>query len=272
MKEEMTLITLKSKREVEGMEHSGSILADTHKKISKIIKPGLSTWEIEELAKKNIKSYGAIPSQIGFDGYKYATCICVNDEIAHGIPRRDLILKDGDIVKVDMCVSWHGYQSDSCWSYAVGNVSDEIKKLMKVTYNALYLGIDQAQVGNRIGDIGYAIQHYVEDENHYGDVRDLIGHGIQPSIHEDPNVPNYGKKGHGLRLKPGMTITIEPMVNIGTWKIKTKQFKKDNWEYYVTADGKPSCQYEHTLVITENGPKILTSQDKKIDQKYILDI
>ncbi|MBU3851894.1 MAG: type I methionyl aminopeptidase [Candidatus Paralactobacillus gallistercoris] len=264
------MITLKSQREIEGMAKSGAILAGVHKGLQKIIKPGLSTWEIEKFARQYIESHDAIPSQIGFDGYKYATCVCVNDEVAHAIPRRDLILKDGDIVKVDMCVDWHGYQSDSCWSYAVGNVSDDIKKLMEVTHKALYLGIDQAVVGNRIGDIGAAIQHYVEDEHHYGDVRDLIGHGIQPSIHESPNVPHYGEAGHGLRLKAGMTITIEPMVNMGTWRIKTKEVPGDDWEYYVTADGKPSCQFEHTLAITEDGPKILTSQDPEFDAKYLL--
>ena len=156
------MITIKSQREIEGMAKSGAILANVHKGFYTYIYSGISTWEIEKFARNYIESHDAIPSQIGFDGYKYATCVCVNDEVAHAIPRRDLILKNGDIVKVDMCVDWHGYQSDSCWSYAVGTVSDDVKHLMEVTHKALYLGIDQAVVGNRIGDIGAAIQHYVE--------------------------------------------------------------------------------------------------------------
>lgn len=262
------MITLKSPREIEGMRRSGALLAAVHQGLRQIIKPGISTWAIEEFADKYITDHGGRPSEKGFEGYKYATCVCVNDEVAHATPRKDLILKDGDLVKVDMTVELDGYQSDSCWSYAVGTVSPEVKKLMDVTLKSLYLGIDQAIIGNRIGDIGYAIQHYVEDENKMGDVRELIGHGIQPTMHEAPNVPHYGEQGKGLRLKEGMTITIEPMVNLGTWQIKTKVMP-DNWEYYVSADGTTSCQYEHTLAITKDGPKILTSQDPEMDANYL---
>ncbi|UQS86240.1 type I methionyl aminopeptidase [Nicoliella spurrieriana] len=264
------MITLKSPREIEKMAESGAILAGVHKGLQKLIKPGLDTWEIEEFADKYIKDHGGYPSEKGFDGYKFATCISVNEEVAHGIPRKGLKLKDGDIVKVDMCVDKDGFESDSCWSYAVGNVSDEIKKLMQVTHDALYIGIDQAVIGNRIGDIGAAIQEYVEKQNGFGDVRELIGHGIQPSIHEAPNVPAYGNAGQGMRLREGMTITIEPMVNTGTWQITDRYDKKDDWTYYVSADGTPSAQYEHTLAITKDGPKILTSQDHEADQKYML--
>ncbi|KRN28344.1 methionine aminopeptidase [Lactobacillus selangorensis] len=267
------MITLKSPREIEGMAKSGAVLAGVHKGLRTIIKPGISTWEIEEFARHYIESHGATASEIGFDGYKYATCVAVNDEVAHAIPRKDLILNNGDIVKVDMCVNKDGYESDSCWSYAVGEAAPEVVDLMNVCHDALYLGIDQATVGNRIGDIGAAIQDYVEVQHHMGDVRELIGHGIQPSIHEDPAVPAYGEAGHGLRLKEGMTITIEPMVNLGTWKIATKIVPNDpdNWEYYVSADGTMSAQYEHTLVVTNDGPKILTSQGDPIDEKYLLD-
>ncbi|MFD1672989.1 type I methionyl aminopeptidase [Agrilactobacillus yilanensis] len=262
------MITLKSPREIEGMRRSGALLAAVHQHLQKIIKPGISSWEIEAFADKYITDHGGVPSEKGFEGYKYATCVCVNDEVAHATPRKDLILRNGDIVKVDMTVSLDGYQSDSCWAYAVGEVSPEIKHLMEVTHKALYLGIDQAIIGNRIGDIGHAIQEYVETENGMGDVRELIGHGIQPTMHEAPNVPHYGEAGKGLRLKEGMTITIEPMVNLGTWQIKTKVMK-DNWEYYVSGDGTPSCQYEHTLAVTKEGPKILTSQDPEFDAKYL---
>ncbi|UQS83251.1 type I methionyl aminopeptidase [Bombilactobacillus thymidiniphilus] len=262
------MITLKSAREIEGMRKSGALLAQTHLGISKIIKPGISSFEIEKFADDFITKNGGHPSEKGFEGYQYATCVCVNDEVAHAEPRKNLILKKGDIVKVDMTVELDGYQSDSCWCYAVGEISPVKQHLMEVTKKALYLGIDQAQVGNRLGDIGYAIQHYVEDIEHYGVVRDLIGHGIQPTMHEAPNVPHYGEPGKGLRLKEGMTITIEPMVNLGTWEI-TSKFTPNDWEYFVSADGTTSAQYEHTIAITKDGPKILTSQDPIADQKYL---
>lgn len=262
------MITLKSDREIEGMKASGAIIAGVLNELKKIIKPGISAWEIEEFSDKYIVDHGGRPSEKGFEGYKYATCVCVNDEVAHGTPRKSLILKEGDIVKVDMTVNLNGYESDSCKSFAVGEVNEDTKRLMEVTRKALYLGIDQAVIGNRIGDIGYAIQHFVEDENGMGDVRDLIGHGIQPTMHEEPNVPHYGKKGHGLRLKEGMTITIEPMVNLGTWEIDSR-FEDDGWEYFVSADGSNSAQYEHTIAITKDGPKILTSRDPEFDAKYL---
>lgn len=264
------MITLKSQREIEGMAKSGAILAGMHHAVAEIIKPGVSSWEIEKVGREYIESHGAIPAELGFEGYKYATCVAINDEVAHSVPRKGLDLKDGDIVTVDTVVNWQGYMSDSAWTYAVGTISPERQKLMDVTKKALYLGIDQAVVGNRLGDIGYAIQHYTEDEMGYGDVRELIGHGIQPTMHEAPNVPHYGEPGHGLRLKAGMTITIEPMITTGTWKIKAKQVPHDDWEYYVTADGSDCAQYEHTLVITNDGPKILTSQDAVADAKYLL--
>jgi len=264
------VITLKSARELEGMRKSGELLANTHIGLRDIIKPGISSMEIENFANDYIVSHGGRPSEKGFEGYKYATCVCVNDEVAHGIPRKNLILKSGDVLKVDMTVNLNGYESDSCWTYAVGELSAEDQKLMDVTHKALYLGIDQAVIGNRLGDIGYAIQHYVEDEQHMGDVRDLIGHGIQPTMHEAPNVPHYGEPGQGLRLREGMTITIEPMVNLGTWEIKDKFVKADGWEYFVSADGTDSAQYEHTIAITKDGPKILTSQDPEFDAKYLL--
>lgn len=263
------MITLKSPRELDGMQRSAQLLAATHIGLRDIIKPGISSWEIEKFADHFITSHGGKPSEKGFEGYKYATCVAVNDEVAHAEPRKDLILHDGDLVKVDMTVNLDGYESDSCWAYAVGTLSPEKAHLMAVTHKALYLGIDAATVGNRIGDIGYAIQSYVEGDEGMGDVRDLIGHGIGPTMHEAPNVPHYGEPGQGLRLKAGMTITIEPMVNLGTWKIKAKTLPGDTWEYYVSADGSPSCQFEHTLVITNDGPKILTSQDPVFDKDYL---
>ncbi|WP_373443691.1 type I methionyl aminopeptidase (plasmid) [Lacticaseibacillus paracasei] len=263
------MITLKSDREVRGMLESGAILAGMHKAVSEVIRPGISSWEIEKVGRQYIESHGAIPAELGFEGYKYATCVSINDEVAHAVPRKNLFLKEGDIVKIDTVVNYHGYFSDSCWTYAIGKVSDEKRQLMDDTLRALYLGIDQAIVGNRLGDIGYAIQHFTENEKGYGDVRELVGHGIQPTMHEDPDVLPYGEPNRGLRLRAGMTITIEPMITTGTWKIAAKQAPHDNWEYYVTADGSQCAQYEHTLVITDDGPKILTSQDSIMDNKYL---
>ena len=260
------MITIKSEREIEGMRQSGAIIAGMHKELRNIIKPGISTWEIEEFGRKYIEDHGGRAAQIGFEGFEFATTVSVNDEVAHAFPRKELILKDGDLVKVDTVVDLDGYYSDSAWSYAVGEVSPEVQKLMDVTFKALYIGIEQAQVGNRIGDIGAAINKYVEDENGFGNVREYIGHGIQPTMHEEPAVPHYGKAGHGLRLKPGMTITIEPMVNMGGWEVETSE--EDGWTV-TTMDGSVSAQYEHTIAITNDGPKILTSQDPEFDKKYL---
>lgn len=262
------MISLKSPREIRAMEKSGAVLAGMHLGIQKIIRPGISSWVIEEFARDYFKQAGAIAAQIGFEGYKYATCVSVNDEICHGFPRKKLILKDGDLVKVDTVVNLDGAFSDSCWSYAVGTPSPEIAKLVDVTKKSLYMGIDQCVPGNRIGDIGAVIQHYTEDENGYGDVKEFVGHGIGPTMHEDPMVPHYGEAGHGLRLRKGMTITVEPMINTGTWQADTSD--PSGW-LAKTADGGWSCQYEHTLVITEDGPKILTSQDPEADAKYLYD-
>ena len=249
------MITLKSPREIEMMADSGAILASVHRALRDFIKPGITSWDIELFVHDMIKKNNAVAAQIGFEGYKYATCCSINDEICHGFPRKE-VLKDGDLIKVDMCVEYKGAMSDSCWSYVVGKSTPKIDKLMEVTKKALYLGIEQAQVGNRIGDIGHAIQTYVEGEN-LSVVRDFIGHGIGPTIHEAPQVPHYGEAGKGLRLKEGMVITIEPMVNTGTWQMK---MDNNGWTAR-TQDGGLSCQYEHTLAITKEGPQILTLQD-----------
>ncbi|MCK8617207.1 type I methionyl aminopeptidase [Fructobacillus sp. M158] len=262
------MISLKSPREIEAMRKSGAIIAGMHHMLRDLIKPGLDTWEIETKCKAYIEDHGGVPLQIGFEGFKYAVTISVNNEVAHGLPRRGLKLKNGDLVKVDTVVGLDGAVSDSAWSYAVGEVSPEVKKLMDVAKKSLYLGIDQAVVGNRVGDIGAAIQQYAEDEMGYGDVRQYIGHGVGPTMHEDPAIPHFGKAGHGLRLKEGMTITIEPMINMGGWEVTTDETPEDGWTVR-TADGSWSAQYEHTLAITKDGPKILTSQDPEEDAKYL---
>lgn len=261
------MITLKSKREMLAMEKAGAIIAGMHQGLRKIIKPGISTWDIEEFGRDYIESHGAVAAQIGFEGFQYATTVSVNAEVAHAFPRKNLFLKDGDLVKVDTVVELNGAYSDSAWSYAVGNVSPEVQKLMDVTFKAMYLGMDQAQVGNRLGDIGAVMNHYIEDENGYGNVIDYAGHGIGPTMHEEPTVLHDGVAGRGLRLKPGMTITIEPMVNLGSWEVETSA--EDGWTVR-TIDGSWSAQYEHVVAITEDGPKILTSQDPDFDAKYLL--
>lgn len=260
------MITLKSPREIETMRQAGALIAGMHQALAPMIQPGLDTWEIEKFAREYIESRGAIASQIGFHGYQYATTVSVNDEVAHAFPRKGLILVEGDLVKVDTVVELNGGIADSAWSYRVGKVSDDVQKLYDVTKKALYLGIDQAVVGNRIGDIGQAIDDFVTVENGFGNVQQYIGHGVGPTMHEEPQVPHYGQAGRGLRLKEGMTITIEPMVNLGTWEVETSTV--DGWTVK-TLDGSVSAQFEHTIAITADGPKILTSQDPIGDQAYL---
>ncbi|MFD0050047.1 type I methionyl aminopeptidase [Actinomycetes bacterium NPDC127524] len=248
------MINLKSEREIELMHEAGKLLAATHREIAKMIKPGITTADIEEFVERYLAEHGATAEQKGYQGYKYATCASVNDEICHGFPTKKP-LKEGDIVTIDMVVNLNGGLADSAWTYPIGEVSNETARLLEVTKNSLYKAIEQAQAGNRLGDIGHAIQSYVEGEK-YSVVRDFTGHGIGKTIHEDPTVLHYGKPGKGMRLKEGMVITIEPMVNAGTWHSK---MDKNGWTAR-TADGKLSAQYEHTIVITKEGPKILTEQ------------
>lgn len=248
------MISLKSEREIKAMQASGEILSSIHVALRDYIKEGVTTREIDQFVQKRIEEAGAVAAQIGYEGYQFATCTSVNDEICHGFPSK-YRLKSGDIVKVDFCVDLEGAISDSCWCYAIGDISPEHQRLMAVTKKALYLGIEQAVVGNRIGDIGHAIQSYVEAEG-FGVVRDFVGHGIGPSIHEDPMIPHYGQAGKGLRLKEGMAITIEPMVTTGTWRMKMD----DNGWTARTQDGGYCAQYEHSLIVTADGPLLTTLQ------------
>ena len=283
------MITLKSQREIEAMDRAGDFLASIHIGLRDLIKPGLDLWEVEEYVRRRCKEANVLPLQIGVEGsvmdYPYATCCGINDEVAHAFPRH-YILKDGDLLKVDTVLSepldksvvdvsklnfdnvaqmkkytenYSGGLADSCWAYAVGTVSQEVKDLMDVTKECLYKGIEQAVVGNRIGDIGAAILEYAESKG-YGVVRDLVGHGVGPTMHEEPMVPHYGRAGRGLRLREGMVLTIEPMINTGTWEIDTDM--KTGWAHK-TLDGGLSCQYEHQFVITNDGPVILTSQGEE---------
>ncbi|QTM98582.1 type I methionyl aminopeptidase [Sediminibacillus dalangtanensis] len=249
------MITRKSNREIEKMQEAGKLLASTHKEIAKRMKPGVTTMEIEKFVEDYLAKHGATAEQKGYNGYQFATCASINDEICHGFPR-DEALKDGDIVTIDMVVNLNGGLADSAWTYAVGDVDEKGKRLMEVTEKSLYKGIEKAQAGSRIGDIGHAIQTYAEAEG-FSVVRDFTGHGIGPTIHEDPHIPHFGLAGKGPRLKEGMVITIEPMLNEGTWH---SQMDSNNWTARTTDQGR-SAQYEHTVVITKEGPRILTSQD-----------
>lgn len=249
------MIIIKTREEIMKMKEAGKILANVHKEIAQLIKPGISSMDIEEFVEDYLKKHGAIPEQKGYHGYPYATCASINDEICHGFPRKDA-LKEGDIVTIDMVVNLDGYLADSAWSYGVGKMSEEAQNLLDTTKESLYLGIEQAVIGNRIGDISHAIQSYVEPKG-YSVVRDFVGHGIGKSMHEDPQVPHYGTPGRGPRLTEGMVITIEPMINTGTFRMKID----DNEWTARTVDGKLSAQYEHTIAITKDGPMILTEQN-----------
>lgn len=249
------MITLKSQREIDMMKKAGELLARTHKEIAKMIKPGVTTWEIDQFVDQFLAENGAIAEQKGYKGYEYATCASINDEICHGFPRKQP-LQEGDIVTIDMVVNLNGALADSAWSYPVGKVKPLTQKLLDVTKESLYKGMEQVKVGNRIGDIGHAIQTYVEAQG-FSVVRNFIGHGIGPTIHEKPEVPHYGLPGKGPRIKEGMVFTIEPMVNIGGFETK---MDNNGWTAR-TMDGSLSAQYEHTIAVTTNGIVIITDQE-----------
>ncbi|MFA9557503.1 type I methionyl aminopeptidase [Evansella sp. AB-rgal1] len=249
------MIERKSEREIEQMHEAGKLVARIHKEIAKIIKPGITTLEIDSFVENYLLKNGAKPAQKGYQGYEFATCASINDEICHGFPRNEP-LKNGDVVTIDFVADLNGALADSAWTHPVGEISEEAKKLCEVTKEALYQSIKEALDGNRIGDIGAAIEEIVAPYN-YGIVRDFAGHGIGPTIHEEPNIPHFGSRGKGKRLKEGMVITIEPMINLGFWPSK---MDNNGWTAR-TVDGSLSVQYEHTIAITKNGPIILTEQD-----------
>ncbi|MEK5643424.1 type I methionyl aminopeptidase [Paenibacillus rhizosphaerae] len=248
------MITLKSKAEIEQMRKAGRIVAAFHQAIAGMIRPGVTTLDIELFAVRFLKENNARAYTVGYNGYPYAICASVNDVIAHGFPSPKP-LKEGDIVTIDIVAEADGWIGDSAWSYAVGEVSEEARNLMRVTKECLYLGIEKAVVGNRIGDVMHAVQSHAE-RNGYSVVRDLLGHGVGREMHEEPNYPHVGKPGKGFRLKEGMVMTIEPMINAGKAFMTVDA---DGWTAR-TADGSLSAQYEHTIAITADGPIILTEQ------------
>ena len=238
------------------MDHAGTIIALVHKRMKEIIVPGISTYEIDKEAEKVIRENGAIPTEKGYQGFPCASCTSVNDMLVHGIPDRKTILKDGDIITVDVVATYKGYMADSGWSYTVGNVRPEVIEFMKVTEEALYKGIEQAVPGNHIGDISNAIQTYVEAHG-YSLPIEYTGHGIGTHMHEDPYVPNVGKPGTGPLLKKGMCIAIEPMTFMGKPHCYTLS---DGWGVK-SRDHSLAAHYEHTVAILEDGAKILTKED-----------
>ena len=249
------MIQLKSQREIEIMARGGKILAETVKLMERSVKPGMTTADLDALADEFIRSHaGATPSFKGLYNFPASICSSINHEIVHGIPSRKRVLYEGDVLSIDVGVQYEGYHTDSATTVAVGHVNDESRQLLQVTRDALDAGVAAAKPGNHLGDIGAAIQAVVEAAG-FSVVRDLVGHGIGTGFHEEPQVPNYGKPNRGIRLVPGLTIAIEPMVNVGKPGIRTMP---DKWTV-VTIDGKRSAHFEHTVAITESGPRVLTA-------------
>lgn len=247
------VINTKSRYEIELMREAGKVVAACHSELAKFIQPGITTRQIDEFVESFIRRYNMEPAQKGYRGYPFAACTSVNDVICHGFPG-DYRLTDGDIITVDMVALHRGLHADSAWSYPIGEISPEAQRLLDVTQRSLFVGIEQAVVGNQISDIGHAIQTYVEAQG-FSVVREFIGHGIGRQMHETPpEVLHYGPPHKGPRIRKGMTFTIEPMVNIGDYSVSVDE---DGWTAR-TADGSLSTQFEHTLVVTDNGPDILT--------------
>ena len=249
------MITIKSDYELSLMKVAGKIVYDTHQYLKPFIKEGITTGELDKLAHDYIISRDAYPSCLNYEGFPKSICISVNEEVVHGIPGKRK-LKNGDIVTLDICACYKGYHGDSAWTYPVGDISEDKKYLLEHTKKALYVGLSKIKDGVRLGDISNAIEEYATHHK-LGVVRELTGHGIGASLHEDPDVPNFGKKGTGPVLKKGMTIAVEPMLNLGTRKI---YILDDDWTI-ITGDNKPSAHFEHTVIVTEDGCEILTGGD-----------
>ncbi|MDQ6756788.1 MAG: type I methionyl aminopeptidase [Bacteroidota bacterium] len=248
------MINYKTQEEIEIMRQSCLLVGETHAAIAKLIKPGITTMQLNTVAEEFITDNGAYPSFKNYRGYPFATCISVNDAVVHGFPNNKE-LKEGDLISIDIGAFKNGYHGDSAYTYGIGNISDEVKQLMRVTKESLYKGIEKAIIGNRVGDIAFAIQEYTERRHRYGVVRELVGHGVGMSLHEDPQIPNYGKRGSGPKLTEGIVIAIEPMINLGKKYVVND---KDGWTVR-TRDGKPSAHYEHNVCVKKDKADILSS-------------
>lgn len=246
-------VTIKSQHEIELMREAGKILAKTHEELAKAIKPGITTLQIDKIGEEIIRSYGCIPSFLNYQGYPASICVSVNDEVVHGIPSKDRILADGDIVSLDAGVIYKGYHSDAARTVAVGEISEKAKKLIEVTRQSFFEGIKFAKEGYHLHDISNAIGDYCESRG-YGVVKDLVGHGIGRNLHEDPEIPNFRQRRRGIKLQAGMTLAVEPMINAGTYEVS---WLDDDWTV-VTDDGSLSAHYENTILITKGEPEILS--------------
>ena len=246
-------VTIKSAREIELMRQAGKILAKVHEDLAKVIKPGITTKEIDRIAEEMIRSYDCIPSFLNYNGFPASVCVSVNDEVVHGIPSSKRVIREGDIVSLDAGVIYKGYHSDAARTHAVGEVGKEAEQLIEVTRQSFFEGIKYAKAGHFLHEISGAINEYA-DRFGYGVVRDLIGHGIGTQMHEEPEIPNFRQRTRGLKLKPGMTLAIEPMINAGRFEV---EWTDDDWTV-VTADGSLSAHYENTVLITDGEPEILS--------------
>lgn len=249
------MVTLKSPREIEKMRRSGKITSRVLTQLMQTVRPGITTGDLDEIAEREIRTAGGIPTFKGYNGFTASICASVNDEVVHGIPG-SRTLHDGDLLSIDIGTTLDGYVSDSAVTVPVGTVSDAARRLLEVTQACLTVGIEQMRSGNHVGDIGAAVQAHAERHG-FGVVRELVGHGVGQAMHEEPQVPNYGEAGTGIELRPGLVLAIEPMITQGGPKVK---ILRDGWTV-VTADGKLAAHFEHTIAVTEEGPKVLTLRD-----------
>ena len=254
------MITIKNESQIEKMRKAGALLHEVLGLVREEIEPGVTTQHLDQLAEKLIRERGAIPSSKGYNGFTYSICASVDDQVVHGFPNKEKLRK-GQLLSVDCTCILDGWQSDSAFSVVVGGGNPEAQRLVEATERCFWLGAQQAVAGNHLGDIGYAVQAYAESLG-YGVIRDLCGHGIGTEMHEDPNVPNYGRPHRGVRLQKGMTITIEPMIAMGTWKV----YQEDDGWTIVTRDGKPCSHYEHTLLITDGEPELLSWPGMRVSE------
>lgn len=258
-------VTIKSAREIELMRVAGRILGRVHEELAREIKPGMSTWDINRIGEELIRSYGCIPSFLNYEGFPASVCVSVNDEVVHGIPKKDRIVREGDIVSLDMGVIYKGYQSDAARTVGVGEIPQQAADLIERTKLSFFAGMRYAKAGNRLFDISAAIDDYARSFG-YGVVRDLVGHGIGAHLHEPPEVPNFRQRGRGMRLLAGMTLAVEPMINIGTWRVNWS----DNGWTAATADGALSAHYENTILITAHGPEILSVTEEEAENLNVM--
>ena len=247
------MIVVKTARELKQMQEACTLSARALRLAGEMVEPGVSTYEIDKAVQKFIEGEGGKPSTLGYNGYPASTCISVNSVVVHGIPSKKTILRQGDIVSIDICASINGYHGDNAYTFPCGDISEEAQRLLDATQESLYEGIKAALAGNRVGDISSAVQRYVEARS-YGVVREFTGHGVGANLHEDPSIPNFGTPGRGPRLIPGMTIAIEPMITAGSYRTRTLD---DGWTA-VTVDGSLAAHFEHTVCITPDGPRIMT--------------